>query len=91
MTLNKSEQALLAEAHRNPSQSVGVDHGLQGPSGRRRAFGVRAINAAHSLQKKGLLTLVPGSLSSSNLYSTTGWGVNGVVYSSRWRLTSEAQ
>jgi len=90
MKLNKSEQELLDEVTRNPWHYVGIDHGCQGPSGRKRHFGVRRHNAAVSLMKKGLLKLVPGSQSQSWLYKN-GWGINGVVYSSQWQLVESVQ
>jgi len=86
--LNKSEQALIARAKRNPSGVVGVDFGYQGSSGRgrSRAFGAREQAAAMSLMKKGLLVRVGEPDNGTPLYSKTGWGVNGRVFSSVWKL-----
>lgn len=86
MKLNKTEQALLAEAERSPYKQVGVDHGLQGPSGRKRSFGKRRQRAACSLRDKGLLVRVHSD-GGTPLYKN-GWGQNGVVYSATWRLAS---
>jgi hypothetical protein len=89
MTFTKTEQQLLAEAQRSSSKLVGVDFGSQGPSGRRRSFGDRRLNAAVSLMKKGFFVRVDSSEGGTPLYSKTGYGVNGYIYSSTWKLVEQ--
>lgn len=85
MTFNKTEREILAQAQRNPYGHVGIEHGCQGPSGRKRHWGHRRVCAAAKLREKGLLERVHGD-GGSPLYKN-GWGINGVVYSSTWALT----
>ena len=78
---NKTEQALLADAAKYGGR-VGVDFGVD----RRRTFGTRRHAAAVSLAKKGILVRVDAGGGGTNLYSKTGWGVVGKVYTSTWKL-----